>query len=796
MIETAEHTARPREDASAPARVRRQPAPVVQAKMHVGAVSDPLEREADRIADQVTAIVRRMSTREPDHAADTEEGESTSRIRRAVRPVVSRAPVGHRCGPGCIQRHAGHHDHDDHGHRDGPEVGSAGGELGSELSTRIRRAAGRGAQLDASVRAPMESAFGSDFSAVRVHADSDLAPRIGASAFTTGADIHFGPGEYHPDDHSGQWLLAHELTHVVQQTGAGVALDSGVHRHFGSCIQRHASKEHYMLGSMTPAQIKSIADAKGKVDAAVAASSGFMNLFNSMKMPPKKDLDEGLQSVQEQLVGLDNWRGADVDNPAPATVPKGETTYNHYWGGQLVTVPCRDGEIVCTVGELNAIPDFFGSYDDMARVDRSIVFKTLQVIRRESYMYLKGLEAQLQGKKYAYDTKTEGFAGLEGNNISIAGLGPKAADDVGDLWATESMLKGTGTEVGLDDATGASATLGRNACHFPPESWLRWREHHNQARNLIAGATTVAALGAVANRAIGLNAFGEHYLQDSFASGHLINKGFVMALALEHRLTDKLTPAKVQEIQTATAHAGAYALPGDAKAKLDARAGGQAEPQNSLDDQTMKARDPQSALEAAKAVGANGGSKDQGKRMEMSASGIDPNSMSFAEYRGFLNDLWLQKITNTLHDKYCVNGLSVASPDNPAIFKIYGDSNMMRSSEGATYTAATSQMSRDAINALVNNKRHELSALEAGGPAQQPLPVTSVEAIIARFPNRVVDDDGTQMPLETWATGAPMRKKVADIIGVLSGDFVTGLLRVGSKAKNVSAGLDASHGPF
>jgi hypothetical protein len=789
VAEAAEHTARPREDV--PARVRRQSAPVVQAKMRVGAVSDPLERQADRIANEVTAIVRRMSRREPVHAPEADE--STTRIRRAVRPVVARAPIGHRCGPGCVQRHPGHHGHE---HEHSPEVGTAGGELGSELTTRIRRSSGRGAQLDDAVRAPMESAFGSDFSAVRVHADSDLAPRLGASAFTTGADIHFAPGAYRPTDRSGQWLLAHELTHVVQQTGAGIALDPGVHRHFGSCIQRHASKEHYMLGSMTPAQLKAIADAKGKVDAAVAASSGFMNLFNSLKMPPKKELDEGLQSVQEQLIGLDNWRSAAVDNPDPAAVPKGETTYDHYWGGQLMTVPCLDGEIVCTVGEINAIPDFFGSFDDLARVSRSIVFKTLQVIRRESYMYLKGLEAQLQGKKYSYDAKAEGFAGLEGNKISIAGVGPKASDDLGDLWATESMLKGTGTEVGLDDATGASATLGRNACHFPPESWLRWRDHHNQARNLIAGATTVAGLGALANRAIGLNAFGEHYLQDSFASGHLINKGFVMAIALEHRVTGGLDDNQIAEIQAATAHTDAYALPADAKAKVDAKAAGNAVPNNSIDDPTMKPRDPQSALESAKAVGAQGGTRAEGRREEMSASGINPDSMTFAQYRGFLNDLWLQKITNTLHDKYCVNGLSVASPDNPTIFKIYGDSNMMRSSEGATYTAATSQMSRNAINALVNNKREELSAAEAGGPARQPLPVASVEDIIARFPNRVVDDDGTEMPLVQWATGAPMRKKVGDIVNALTGDFVTGFLRGVSAFKPVSAGLDASHGPF
>ncbi|MEO6122711.1 MAG: DUF4157 domain-containing protein [Ilumatobacteraceae bacterium] len=729
---------------------------------------------------------------EHEHERSAVSAATGSRIVRSL--LASSSATAHRCGPACVQRHVGHH-HE-------AEVGAAGGDLGTELTGRIQRAAGGGAMLAEPIRRSMETAFGSDFSSVRIHADSAVAPRIGASAFTSGSDIHFAPGQYQPTTRSGQWLLGHELTHVVQQTG-GAPAASDVHRHVGGgCIQRHASKEHYMLGSMTPDQIKAIADAKGKVDSAVAASSGFMNLFNSLKFPSQAALAEGLTSVREQLVGLNNWRSSTVDSPDPAAVPKGETAYDHHWGGQLVTVPCRDGEIVCTVGELNAIPDFFGSFEDMAKVDRSIVFKTLQVIRRESYMYLKSLEAQLQNKEYKYDSKQEGFGGLDDNNISISNAFlPKAGDDVADLLATESMLKGKDGETGLDDATGATATLGRNACHFPPESWLRWREHHTKARNLIDGATSAAALGGLANSAIGLNAFGEHYLQDSFAAGHLINKGFVMAVAMEHmgagtKKIRGVTDAHIRELQTATAHADAYDLPDDAMAKVNAQNTGADEPVNSLDVPTLKARDPQSALDSARALGSTGASKGDGRREEMRASGISPDSMTFSQYRLWLNDFWLQKITNTLHDKYCVNGLKVASPDNAEIFKIYGDNNMMRSSEGATYTAATSLMSRGAINAMVENKREALAAAESGVQAPPPRPVTSIEEIIARFPNRVVDDDGTEMSLATWATGAPMRKKIAALVNARTGDFVTGAVRAMSTVKQVSKGLDASHGPF
>jgi hypothetical protein len=787
--------------------------PTVQTKLTVGAVADPYEREADRVADQVMSLVQRMAAGGPPpvdaHTCgpDCAHDDGAGRVRRApgapgavphacgpgcghdVAPRIRRAPApAHRCGPGCVQRHAGHHDHHDHGNT--PEVGAEGGQVTPELGQRIR--ASGGAPLGDGLRGPMEQAFGADFSGVRVHTDSDVAPRIGASAFTTGSDIHFAPGEYRPDDRAGQRLLAHELTHVVQQTGAGLAVHGDVHRHFGSCIQRHASKEHYLLGSMTPAKLRSIADGKA---AAEKADTGFLSLFTTKPAKPE-EVAEGLTAVREQLVGLENWRKvAGPGDPDPSQINLGDTTYHHEWGGQLVSVQCRDGAVVCTLGDLNAIPDFFGSIDDLKLIDRSIVFKTLQVIRRESYMYLKGLEAQLQGKKYSYDAEKEGFSGLAGNKISIAGVGPKATDDLGDLWETEKMIKGGKGETGLDDSIGAAATLGRNACHFPPESWLRWREHHTKARTLIASATDQDSLNRLANEAIATNAFGEHYLQDSYAAGHLINKGFVMAVALEKRVTNALSPAKVAEIQAATAHSEAYKLPGDAKAKIDAAQQGGAVT-NSLDDPNLKARDPQSALESAKELGAQGASKKAGKLEEVRASGIDPSVVSFDEFRGFLNDLWLQKITNTLHDKYCVNGLTVASPDNPTLFKIYGDSNMMRSGAGAEYTATTSLMSRSAINALVENKRDELTAAANGTSVNPARQVYSVEEIVARFPNRVVDDDGTVMDLETWATGAPMRKKINAITAALGGDFVTGLLRGVSLGKDVSPGLGAAHGPF
>ena len=90
-----------------------------------------------------------------------------------------------------------------------------------ENSINRRRRAGK--PLNTPLRLKMESAFGADFSGVRVHTDplsNNLNHAIGALAFTTGKDIFFRKGDYDPNSSTGRRLIAHELAHVVQSGGA------------------------------------------------------------------------------------------------------------------------------------------------------------------------------------------------------------------------------------------------------------------------------------------------------------------------------------------------------------------------------------------------------------------------------------------------------------------------------------------------------------------------------------------------------------------------------------------------
>ena len=100
---------------------------------------------------------------------------------------------------------------------------SSGGKPAQDMAAverSIDTARGSGHGMDHSTRTHMETAFGADFSGVRIHTDTradGLNRSLSARAFTTGRDVFFRQSEYSPGTSSGRELLAHELTHVVQQ---------------------------------------------------------------------------------------------------------------------------------------------------------------------------------------------------------------------------------------------------------------------------------------------------------------------------------------------------------------------------------------------------------------------------------------------------------------------------------------------------------------------------------------------------------------------------------------------------
>jgi Domain of unknown function (DUF4157) len=100
-------------------------------------------------------------------------------------------------------------------------IQAKGQQEGPETPVRLSGQGG-GAAMPEAVRGKMETAFGADFSTVRIH-EGPQAEAMGALAYTQGTDVHFAPGQYQPESQRGQELLGHELTHVVQQSQGRVA---------------------------------------------------------------------------------------------------------------------------------------------------------------------------------------------------------------------------------------------------------------------------------------------------------------------------------------------------------------------------------------------------------------------------------------------------------------------------------------------------------------------------------------------------------------------------------------------
>ena len=99
-------------------------------------------------------------------------------------------------------------------------TGDAGMRVTEDVSRQVRASRGGGNPLPGPVRDRMEGRFGTDFSGIRIHTDNaavQLSKALRAQAFTRGSDIFFNQGKFAPGSRSGEHLLAHELTHTIQQ---------------------------------------------------------------------------------------------------------------------------------------------------------------------------------------------------------------------------------------------------------------------------------------------------------------------------------------------------------------------------------------------------------------------------------------------------------------------------------------------------------------------------------------------------------------------------------------------------
>lgn len=99
---------------------------------------------------------------------------------------------------------------------------NAGGHRAGGLEGKLNASKGLGHKMNGKTKQEMESGFGTDFSDVNIHTDQraqEMTEDVGAQAFTHGNDVYFNAGKYDPESTKGKHLLAHELTHTIQQKG-------------------------------------------------------------------------------------------------------------------------------------------------------------------------------------------------------------------------------------------------------------------------------------------------------------------------------------------------------------------------------------------------------------------------------------------------------------------------------------------------------------------------------------------------------------------------------------------------
>jgi Domain of unknown function (DUF4157) len=573
---------------------------------------------------------------------------------------------------------------------------------------------------------------GADFASIRVHyagADVDRACRaLGARAFTVGSDIYFAVGAFRPDRRDGVWLLAHEVAHVVQQSGGPVGAARGlgltvapagtaaertadaaadafvagrpfVFRGAGTAAgagrplvaQRYMAWEHSLLGDLDPARVQAAAaGSDGHVD-------GYRDLLAELGRAPRQ-VDEA--RLRARYPGLD-----------------------------LVRLP--GSGLVVTLGELNVLPDYLGRPDEIEAAPLAFIGPLVQSMRSWSIAELGRPAGQRGPLPWPRPRLLPG-------SLPYPRFGPLAET------AEIAAITALGRRRGIAPPGQYASVLARNASHFAPFSWYRWHAFHLTARSLIARSATVSGTEreTLRLRARICAGYADHFLQDSFAAGHLVNKTLLVQWYIEwladagvsypgRDLLGTLTVAR-QPLLHGPGHydRAAARLGAMTGALTGGRAGAVPEPP----------WDPQDVADAptvAERITASGvtGASDADRRA------------AYAAYLTLLRSGTVQLAVKVAHEYLNKRSLVVATgPDGPA-FRLHGDHTLLAGGEGTLRAARAAQASRRAISELLRDGETEVSSWD----------------IFDSFPDHVEQDDRL-VSLREWHQGG-LRDLCSDLFG-------------------------------
>jgi hypothetical protein len=547
-----------------------------------------------------------------------------------------------------------------------------------------------------------------DFGSVRLHrAGAERACRaLRARAFTVGSDIYLSAGAFAPHTPEGLRLLAHEVAHVVQQQrgpvaavdvtpglavapagtaeereadAAADALLAGRPFAFaaagsapsapaagrGHVAQRYMAWEHCVLGDMDPALVHEAAQPGARGGVALEA-----------------------QCVLLERLGRDPQ---DVDE---------ERIRAEYPGIETLRLP--GSGLVVTLGELNVLPDYLAHPSDIENAPAAFLGPLVQSFRSWSITELR----RSAGAARPCSRR------LLPGSLGYPRLGPLA--EIGEALAVDRL----GRRCGFEPWNLYSSVVGRNAGHFAPFSWYRWQSFHLMARELIERSLTATREDRekLRIRARIYAGYADHFLHDSYAAGHLINKTMVMQWYIEwlarsrvpyldHRVLGRMTIDRQPLLHGPDLYErGAAGLNGT----------------------SPLAQDPQSVADAPTIT------------ERINASGVAGRTeterrAAYAAYLAMLGSSVAQLAGGVVHGYLNKHSLIVAAGQEGPRFRLQGDHTFLASAEGALQAALAAASSRTAIREL----------LEYGETG------ITVKEISAGFPDHV-EQDGALVSLRRW----------------------------------------------
>jgi hypothetical protein len=606
-----------------------------------------------------------------------------------------------------------------------------------------------------------------DFAAIRLHyAGADLACRaLHARAFAAGPDIYFADGAFTPHTRAGLWLLAHEVAHVVQQSagavsapGSGPALSvapartpaeraadaaadaflAGRSFRFAAVpagpapvgrrvIQRYMAWEHSLLGDLTPDEIQALT-AHG---------------------PGRSGTGHGATPVDAYGALLETL-GRD-----PRHVDE-ERLHAGYPGLETVRLPGSD--LVVTLGELNVLPDYLGHPGEIEIAPAEFLEPLIQSIRSWSVA-----ELLRSGGGRSRRRRLPGA-------LAYPLLGRLAES------AEVPAIDALGKRCGFAPAKRYSSVLARNAAHFAPFSWYRWHTFHLMARALIeqSEAADAADRASLRTRARIVAGYADHFLQDSFAAGHLINKTLIMQWYVEW-LGESGVSYPDRDILTAMTVARQPLLHGSrhydrrqarvsqaAARRMGAVPEPPYDPQDMADAGTLDGTLEADAGTMETRAGTTGADAET-LADSIVASGLIADSdrekrAAYSAYLTMLGSTTVQLASKVVHDYLNERSLIVSSrPEGPR-FRLGGDHTLLAGGDGTRRAAQAAAASRRAISDLLHQGKTDVSSWE----------------IFESFPGHVEQDDGRLVTLEDWH-----RNELRDLcFGELFGRWSTRAMRL------------------